>query len=81
MIKKPKVCLSCEHVGPTKKYTRGSFWIEVVLWLCYIIPGVLYSLWRLSTRTEGCASCGSSYIVPVDSPRGQEIINKKDKKQ
>jgi len=42
--------------------------IEVVLWLCFIIPGLLYSLWRQGSRQPVCAKCGGTALVPPDSP-------------
>lgn len=66
-------CKSCEHVGPPVRRTRGSFAIEVVLWLCMIVPGLIYSLWRLTTRHDVCSACGSDQIVPLNTPAGQRI--------
>lgn len=61
-------CLRCEHEGWPRTVTPGAFLIEVVLWLCFLVPGVIYSLWRHSARHQVCASCGSREIVPVLSP-------------
>jgi hypothetical protein len=65
---KPRFCTACGHEGTTRTETRGSIAIEVFLWLLLIIPGILYSLWRLSTRKPVCAECGSHQVVPVTSP-------------
>lgn len=50
--------------------------IELVLWLCFIIPGLIYSLWRLSTRSPGCPSCGQPGMVNVNSPHGKLLAEK-----
>ena len=63
-----KHCLTCGHEGQTGKVTRGSFWIEVVLWLCFLIPGLISSIWRLTTRHVACTNCGRSSVVPPSSP-------------
>jgi hypothetical protein len=47
--------------------TKGSFLIEFLLWVCFIVPGLIYSIWRLGTRHKGCPSCGGP-MIPVDSP-------------
>lgn len=65
---KPMYCKACGNNGPTTAKTPGSLWIELVLWLCFIVPGLIYSLWRLSARKQVCASCGSPDLVPPDSP-------------
>lgn len=42
---------------------KGSFATEVLLWLLLFPIGVLYSVWRLTTRDKNprCPKCG----VPV----------------
>lgn len=61
-------CTSCGSEGPSSTQTRGSIWIEVILWLCFLIPGVIYSIWRLTTRRQVCSTCGASSLVPPGSP-------------
>jgi len=61
-------CMTCGVEGPTKTRTRGSIAIEVILWLCFLVPGLIYSVWRLTTRREVCASCGAENIIPIESP-------------
>jgi uncharacterized membrane protein YqaE (UPF0057 family) len=70
---KAMVCATCGHHGPTVPHTRGSIWIELVLWLCLLVPGLVYSIWRLSTRAPACASCGARQLVPADSPVGRRL--------
>lgn len=65
---KPMYCKTCGHSGPTKTKTPGNLAIEIVLWLLLIIPGVIYSVWRISTRKPSCTACGSIDLVPPDSP-------------
>lgn len=68
------VCTTCGHCGPAAVRTRGSFGIELVLWLFFLVPGLIYSLWRLTTRGKACASCGSSTLVAPDSPVGRRLL-------
>jgi hypothetical protein len=68
-----KVCKACGSVGEPKKFTPGSFLIEVVLWLCMFVPGLIYSLWRLKGKREVCKTCGSADLVPLDSPMGARL--------
>jgi hypothetical protein len=68
----------CQHCGtPTwpKTFTRGSIVIELVLWLAMILPGLLYSLWRLTTKQKGCSHCRQiGSLVPINSPVGQRLL-------
>jgi DNA-directed RNA polymerase subunit RPC12/RpoP len=48
--------------------------MEVLLWLCFIVPGIIYSVWRLASRYQGCQKCGSKRIIPVDSPTAKAAL-------
>lgn len=68
-----EICPNCGYMGQAKKITKGSILIELVLWLCFIIPGLIYSIWRLTTKHLACPSCGATNMVPIDSPRGKKL--------
>lgn len=68
------VCTTCGHHGPTVSRTRGSLLLEVVLWIMLIVPGVIYSVWRLTTRRPACSKCGGSTLVPADTPVGKQLL-------
>ena len=68
-----KICSQCGTVGKAKLKTPGSFLLELILWLFFIIPGVIYSLWRLGARETVCRSCGG-HLIPVKSPRGKALL-------
>lgn len=68
------VCTSCGYVGGPRTVTKGSIWIEVILWLCFLVPGLIYSIWRLTTRHNGCPSCGQVSLIPIDSPVGLQFV-------
>ena len=61
-------CKECGAITAPATITPGSILIELVLWLCFIIPGLIYSLWRHNKRHDACAKCGSSHLIPPDSP-------------
>lgn len=61
-------CPECGYEGKPSTVTRGSFAIELILWLCYLLPGLIYSLWRLSTRRYVCRQCGCTEISAVKVP-------------
>lgn len=71
------VCTTCGYVGKPKKYTKGSCLVEGILWLCFFIPGLIYSLWRVISAEKVCPKCLKPTIIPVDTPRGQELLRKK----
>ena len=69
-----QVCTRCASTGNTRTATPGSFVIELLLWLFFIVPGLMYSVWRITSRKEVCGACGSDQLVPADSPRGRQLI-------
>lgn len=68
------ICATCGSRGTPKATTRGSILIEIILWLCFIIPGLIYSIWRLTTRYNACPTCGSKDMIPVNSPTGKRLV-------
>lgn len=69
----PLICTTCGAQTDTPRTTtKGSFVIEVVLWLALIIPGLLYSLWRQSTRRKVCPACGNATLILANTPDGRK---------
>ena len=68
------VCTSCGYVGEPRTITKGSMGVEIILWLCFLIPGLIYSVWRLSSRQDGCPSCGQTALIPRASPMAQKFL-------
>lgn len=68
------VCRTCGRLTSAKGTVGGSFAVELVLWLLFCLPGLIYSVWRMTSKKKVCSFCGSPDIVPADSPMGQKII-------
>jgi len=69
------VCTSCGFLGEPITVTKGSFGVELALWLCFLLPGLIYSVWRISTRHKACPACGNAMIIPSASPMGRKFID------
>jgi hypothetical protein len=72
-MSKELICSQCGYVGNTKSDTPGNILIEILMYFFFIIPGLIYSIWRLSARKRVCGSCGSPNLIPVDSPMGRKL--------
>ena len=82
------ICSGCGHANSAKRVTRGTFLAEVVLWgaavfLLFAIPfvggtllvmAIIYSAWRLLSRRTECRHCGSTNLIPIDSPLGKKLL-------
>jgi hypothetical protein len=69
------VCTNCGYQGQPQWQTQGSFLIELVLWLFLILPGLIYSIWRLTSKQKVCPVCKNPTMIPALTPLGQKIIN------
>ena len=70
-----QICKDCGTVDDPKRFTKGSIFIEIILWICFLIPGLIYSIWRLTSRYDGCPVCGSQNIVPISTPIGTKLAS------
>lgn len=68
------VCRSCESVAFPKTEKPGSMLFGICLFFVFVVPGVLYAIWRITNQTEVCSFCGSEDLVPKYSPAGERII-------
>lgn len=69
------VCSSCGHVGVPIYRVKGSGMIELVLWCFFLLPGLIYSIWRSGSRHPTCPFCGNSALIPSHSPLGKKLID------
>lgn len=76
---KERFCTVCHSVGRPRTETRGRFLIELALWLFFLVPGLIYSIWRLTTRRPVCGTCGSPAIVPVHSPAARAALSRNER--
>ncbi len=73
-LKRAKECAACGHVGRPIRVARGSSEVEVLLWLCLIVPGIFYSMWRRK-GAEVCAMCGRARLTPLPIEDSAELAH------
>lgn len=76
-VVKRYVCTNCGHVGSPFYEAKGNPAIEVLLWLFFLIPGLIYSLWRSQSRYPVCPKCQSPHMIPGDSPKGKKLLEER----
>lgn len=74
MKKDTHICQHCGNTCRPRKLTKGSLAMEIILWLMFLAPGIIYSIWRLTTRYWGCPYCFEPDPVVLDSPRGRKLV-------
>jgi len=68
------LCTQCLSRVYPQTVTPGNIFFELILWLLFILPGLLYSIWRLSARRRVCPFCGATAMIPLNSPRAQQLL-------
>jgi len=68
------VCRNCGSVDKPEQKLKGHFLITLILLLCWIIPGIIYMIWRRSGLKNTCSHCGSDQIVSTESAAGQAAL-------
>lgn len=67
------VCTSCGYVGRPVSTVKGSILIEILLWCFFLVPGIIYSIWRISTKQRICPKCKQATMIPSDTPVGAKL--------
>lgn len=68
------ICKQCGTAHQGERVLPGNGWIEFVLYIAYVFPGIIYSIWRRSKKqTPTCAACGSRELVGLDTPVGRKL--------
>ena len=70
------LCTRCGTQARAHQKMRGSMGVELVLWLCFILPGLIYSAWRHGGTFWGCPKCGGADVIPLDSPAARTTLQK-----
>ena len=68
-------CTSCGARVKPRVRNRGSSAIEIILWLCFVFPGILYTLWRMGRKDRYCRTCGAQGVIPADSPMARQFLS------
>lgn len=67
-------CPACGQTGNGVRHVPGSILIELVLWLCFLVPGIIYSIWRHAASKKACHVCRTAELIPVNSPRARREL-------
>jgi len=67
------VCRKCAIVTRSRLLVKGSDVLEVILWLCLIVPGLAYHIWRRVTSTRICSRCGGVDLIGANTAEADRI--------
>jgi hypothetical protein len=72
-LSKKYVCIDCGCQRDPISVKRGLLVIEIFMWLLYILPGVIYSIWRRVRKQQVCPKCQNPSVVLTSSTRAMEM--------
>ncbi len=71
---KKYVCMECGCQRDPIDVNRGLWVIEIFMWLLYILPGVIYSIWRRVRKQQVCPKCRNPSVVLTSSSRAMGMM-------
>lgn len=71
---KKKYCPTCSSIN--RPFVGGSIWITIIGLFLYVLPGILYEVWRNSPAQLRCGFCHAKGVIPVSSPRAMNDLNR-----
>ena len=70
---KEYICRNCSHIGEVGgDGLRGNILVSNILWI-FVLPGLLYSIWRRMGR-KSCRNCLSSSVIKLSSKDGKMMM-------
>jgi len=66
-----RYCPACGLVARGMPVPRGRLSLELLLWMAFLLPGLLYTLWRVSNPHRVCVSCHHAGLLPLDAAQEQ----------
>ena len=68
------ICTLCGYSGEVGQKNKGNSLIELILWFFFLVPGLIYSIWRRADRQNICPKCKGIIMIPVNTPVGQKLL-------
>ncbi|GEM_PF-1747925 len=68
-LTKKYICMECSCQRDPIWVKRGWGIIEIAMWLMFIVPGVIYSIWRRVRKQQVCPNCLNPAMVLTTSSR------------
>lgn len=71
------ICTNCGHQGRPKRKTRAGMMLEILLWIFFVVPGLVFTIWRQANRYR-CPRCETPNMIPTNSLKAAMLMQLKD---
>gem|GEM_PF-4856210 len=69
------ICPRCGAVGNRPAtICPGSSLVQILFFFLGLVPGIIYTMWRVAATYQGCGRCGSNILIHTKSPMGQRLL-------
>lgn len=63
------LCTQCgAQTSVPLRVPPGSPWVALALAVPFILPGIVYTVWRYSMQRTLCPTCRHAQLIPADAP-------------
>lgn len=63
------LCTQCgAQTSAPLRVAPGSSWVTLVLAVPFVVPAIVYAVWRHTSRRDSCPTCGHAQLIPADAP-------------
>ena len=63
------LCTQCgAQTSVPLRVPPGSPWVALALAVPFVLPGLVYTVWRYTMRRTLCPTCGHAQLIPADAP-------------
>lgn len=68
------ICAHCGFMGSPVRVNRGHIYIEIFMWFCLVVPGVIYSVWRRIRKKGVCPECLNPEMISIYSQKARRMM-------
>jgi hypothetical protein len=61
------------YAGKPMLLKKGSAKLEILFWICGIVPGIIYTSWRIKTAVQACPKCDKGIMISTKGSLGQRM--------
>ena len=74
-VSQNKLCVTCKSVGEPIMNKPGSGWVTFILAWFFIVPAIIYEVWRSVSKYGTCSKCQSKTLIEINSPEAKRIFS------
>lgn len=76
-FQKEKLCPHCYYQGKFTKRLGGNAAVELLLYMFFILPGIVYTSHRHRSSKDICPECDQDQGLPIKSKRAIELLEQR----